>query len=106
MAVVLQEPYAARRAHAGVAFVEDDFFGLVDPAQFEYMVIMYMKALTGVAGVYQAQAEEIEMTGAGDVALGKIFRRTDVDDAEIRRAEFFSASRDGDEQGSRLFAFR
>ena len=47
----------------------------------------------GVAGVDQTQAEEIEMSGAGDMALGKIFRWPDVDDAEIRPSRVFSASR-------------
>ena len=43
----------------------------------------------GVAGVDQTQAEEIEMSRAGDMALGKIFRWPGVDDAEIDRTEFF-----------------
>ena len=89
MAEVLQEPNAARRAHAGVVFVEDDFLCLADAAQLEHMVDHEHKGLERrVAGVDQTQAEEIEMSGAGNMALGVVFGWSGVDDAEIGGAEF------------------
>ena len=92
VAVVFQEPHAARRAHIGVLFVENDFFRFADAAQFEHMVDHEHKRFERrVGGVDQTQAEEIEMGGAGNMALGVVFGRSGVDDAEIGGAEFASA---------------
>src|SRR5581483_3041269 len=100
MPVIFQKPQAARRAHAGVVLVKDDFFRFADTAQLEHVMDHEHERLERrVAGVDEAQAEKIEMGRAGDMAAGVVFGRTHVDDTEIFPAELWQQFAHGREQG-------
>ena len=89
MAEIFQKPQATRRAHAGIIFVKNNFFGFAHAAQFEHVMNHEHECFERrFASVDQAQAEEIEVDGAGNMAASIIFRGPDVDEAKIRRAEF------------------
>ena len=95
----LQEPNTARRAHAGVVFVEDDIFVFTNAAQLEHMMDHEHEGPErSVGSVDQTQAEEIEVSSAGNMAFGVVFGWPGIDDAEIVRAELVLQLVDCNEQ--------
>jgi len=82
MAEVFQKPKAAGGAHAGVFFVENNFFRFVDAAQFQNMMDHVHEGLERrFTGIDETKPKQIEMNGAWDMLLSKLFGRTYIDDA-------------------------
>src|SRR5581483_2460832 len=88
VAEVFQEPQAARRLHSGIFLVENDLRIEVDAAQLEEVRDhRHERGERRRARVDEADAEEIEMDRAGNVALRIDLGLARIDHAQIGGAE-------------------
>jgi hypothetical protein len=91
----------------GIGAIEDDWLVRADAAQLEHMMDHEHEGFERrLSGVDQAQAEEIEMGRAGNMALGVVLGAPRVDETETGRAELgLQFGRVGEQSLARVWLF-
>ena len=84
MPEIFQKPECPCRTYARLVIVHDNGHVIGNAARRKQMFDDPEKRLQRrVIGVDEADAEEIEMHGAGQVAVGEVFGRPQVDDERL-----------------------